>query len=81
MGKTAATSKASRKNQTTIPARVRKALKVAKGDTLLWTINGDEVSIQVMRKVPVDFTKTSELSLLEWTDTEAEPSSDPVLGA
>lgn len=70
MGKTAATSKASRKNQTTIPARVRKALKIAKGDTLLWTIDGDEVSIRIMNKVHVDWTKTSEMSLLEWNSEE-----------
>jgi AbrB family looped-hinge helix DNA binding protein len=72
MGKTAATSKASRKNQTTIPARVRKALQVAKGDTLLWTINGDEVSIRILKKVNVDWKKTSELSLLEWNPSEDE---------
>lgn len=72
MGKTAATSKASRKNQTTIPARVRKALKIAKGDTLLWTIDGDEVSIRIMNKVNVDWTKTSEMSLLEWNSEEDE---------
>ncbi len=74
MSKTAATSKASRKNQTTIPARVRKALRIAKGDTLLWTINGDEVSIKIIGRVNVDFTKTSELSLLEWTDKDEEVS-------
>jgi|GEM_PF-3520570 Regulators of stationary/sporulation gene expression len=67
MGKTAATSKASRKNQTTIPARVRKALRIAKGDTLLWTIEGDQVSIQVISKVKIDWAKTTEMSLLEWT--------------
>lgn len=72
MGKTAATSKASRKNQTTIPARVRKALKIAKGDTLLWTIDGNEVSIRIMNKVNVDWTKTSEMSLLEWNSEEDE---------
>ena len=70
MGKTSATSKASRKNQTTIPARVRKALKVAKGDTLLWTINGDEVSIRIISKVNIDWKKTPEMSLLEWTPEE-----------
>ncbi|QDK45377.1 MULTISPECIES: AbrB/MazE/SpoVT family DNA-binding domain-containing protein [unclassified Bdellovibrio] len=74
MSKTAATSKASRKNQTTIPARVRKALRIAKGDTLLWTINGDEVSIKIIGKVNVDWTKTSEMSLLEWTDKDEEVS-------
>lgn len=76
MGKAGATSKASKKNQTTIPARVRKALKIAKGDTLLWTIDGNEVSIRVMRKVNVDWSKTSELSLLEW-GSEKDPEKDP----
>lgn len=72
MSKTGATSKASRKNQTTIPARVRKALRISKGDTLLWTIQGDEVSVRILRKVDVDWTKASELSLLEWTPQKDE---------
>jgi len=70
MGKTAATSKASRKNQTTIPARVRKALGIAKGDTLLWTIDGNEVSIRIISSVKIDWSKTSEMSLLEWSPQE-----------
>lgn len=72
MAKTGATSKASKKNQTTIPARVRKSLQIAKGDTLIWTINGDEVSIKVMKKGQVDWSKASELSLLEWTPEKDE---------
>lgn len=75
MGKTSATSKASRKNQTTIPARVRKALRVAKGDTLLWTIDGDEVSIRIIGQAKVDWMK-KELELLEWTP-EKEPEISP----
>lgn len=70
MGKPSATSKASKKNQTTIPARVRRALNVAKGDTLLWTIDGNEVSIRIISKVKIDWTKTSEMSLLEWTSED-----------
>jgi AbrB family looped-hinge helix DNA binding protein len=72
MSKSAATSKASRKNQTTIPARVRRALRIAKGDTLLWEVNGDEVTIRVINRVNIDWSKASEMSLLEWTVTEEE---------
>lgn len=75
MSKASATSKASRKNQTTIPARVRKALGIAKGDTLLWTISGNEVSIRIINRVQVDWTKTSEMSLLEWTPTPEDESN------
>ncbi|WP_374073488.1 AbrB/MazE/SpoVT family DNA-binding domain-containing protein [Bdellovibrio bacteriovorus] len=75
MSKTGATSKASKKNQTTIPARVRRALGIAKGDTLLWTVSGDEVSIRILRKVNIDWTKTSEMSLLEWNSKEDEEAS------
>lgn len=75
MSKTGATSKASKKNQTTIPARVRRALGIAKGDTLLWTVTGDEVSIRILRKVNVDWTKTSEMSLLEWNSEADEEAS------
>lgn len=72
MSKPAATSKASKKNQTTIPARVRRALQIAKGDTLLWTIEGDEVVIRKISKVKIDWSKASEMSLLEWTPTKDE---------
>ena len=72
MSKQGATSKASKKNQTTIPLRVRKALRIAKGDTLLWTIEGDEVTLRKISKVDVGWSKTSELSLLEWTPEEKE---------
>lgn len=77
MGKPSATSKASKKNQTTIPLRVRRALRIAKGDTLLWTVNGDEVTLRVIGKVKVDWTKTSELSLLEWTADEDVETQSP----
>ncbi|WP_374001048.1 AbrB/MazE/SpoVT family DNA-binding domain-containing protein [Bdellovibrio bacteriovorus] len=76
MSKSGATSKASRKNQTTIPARVRQALGIAKGDTLLWTVNGNEVSIRIINRKQVDWSKTSELSLLEWTQ-ETEKTTEP----
>lgn len=77
MSKSGATSKASRKNQTTIPARVRQALGIAKGDTLLWTVNGDEVNIRIINRKQVDWTKTSEMSLLDWTaETEKEPEAE-----
>lgn len=72
MSKPAATSKASRKNQTTIPARVRKALQIAKGDTLLWVIDGDQIILRKMNKMNVEWSKTSEMSLLEWTPEKDE---------
>lgn len=78
MAKTGATSKASRKNQTTIPLRVRKALKVEKGDTLLWTISGDEVSIKILKKVNIDWKKTSDLSLLEWNSADEKDQEQEV---
>ncbi|MBV2167623.1 MAG: AbrB/MazE/SpoVT family DNA-binding domain-containing protein [Bdellovibrio sp.] len=75
MGNSGATSKASKKNQTTIPARVRKALGVAKGDTLLWTISGGEVSVRILKRGSADWKKTSELSLLEWSSEEDQEAS------
>lgn len=68
--KTGATSKASKKNQTTIPLRVRKALKIAKGDVLLWSIEGDEVTIRKMNKAEINWNKNPEMSLLEWTEQD-----------
>lgn len=72
MSQPGATSKASKKNQTTIPLRVRKALKIAKGDTLLWTINGDEVTIRIIGKDKKDSTKAPDMSLLEWSLKEID---------
>ena len=72
MSKPSATSKASKKNQTTIPARVRRALGIAKGDTLLWVIDGNEVSLRKISKVDINWSKTSEMSLLEWTPEDDE---------
>lgn len=72
LSKAGATSKASKKNQTTIPARVRRALAIAKGDTLLWVIDGDEVSLRKLNKADIAWSKTSELSLLEWTQEKDE---------
>ncbi|MEK2689586.1 AbrB/MazE/SpoVT family DNA-binding domain-containing protein [Bdellovibrio sp. GT3] len=76
MSRSSATSKASRKNQTTIPLRVRKALGISKGDTILWTIEGNEVSIKIINRVNIDWNKTSEMSLLEWTPAEEEASQE-----
>ncbi|HEX7676039.1 MAG TPA: AbrB/MazE/SpoVT family DNA-binding domain-containing protein [Bdellovibrio sp.] len=75
MSKPSATSKASKKNQTTIPARVRRALGIAKGDTLLWVIDGNEVSLRKISKVDINWSKTSEMSLLEWTPEDDEGES------
>lgn len=75
MSKPAATSKASKKNQTTIPARVRRALGIAKGDTLLWVIDGNEVSLKKISKVDINWSKASEMSLLEWTQEDDEGES------
>lgn len=72
MSQPGATSKASKKNQTTIPLRVRKALKIAKGDTLLWTISGDEVSIRIIGKDKKDSTQAPDMSLLEWSLKEID---------
>lgn len=74
MSKQAATSKASKKNQTTIPARVRRALRIAKGDDLLWVIDGDEVIIRKITKTNINWSKTSELSLLEWSSNSKDTS-------
>ena len=75
MSKPSATSKASKKNQTTIPARVRRALGIAKGDTLLWVIDDNEVSLRKISKVDINWSKTSEMSLLEWTPEDDEGES------
>jgi antitoxin PrlF len=78
MSNPGATSKASKKNQTTIPLRVRRALGIAKGDMLLWVVDGDRVTLQKMnKKIDINWNKTSELSLIEWSKENDESPSEP----
>jgi antitoxin PrlF len=48
------TSKLTSKAQTTIPLRVRKALRLVEGDKIAYVIEGDRVVLSKAAKEPVD---------------------------
>lgn len=68
-----ATSTLTSKYQTTIPAAVREALGLAKGDTILFEI-GDDSTVTLRRVLPLDAEFAAALVplLSEWDSPEDE---------
>ena len=66
-----AVSKVTSKNQITVPAPVREALCLAKGDSLLFEV-ADDGAITLRKAVPLDaaFTDALHSQLSEWDSTE-----------
>jgi len=64
-------AKISSKGQVTVPASIRKALKVKAGDSLAWDIENDG-RITVRRLEPIDLAYLSALhgTLSEWNSAE-----------
>jgi antitoxin PrlF len=56
-------SKITSKAQTTVPRAVRTALRLGAGDALAWEIDGDRVTVSLVRAEPADFSAFS-----EWAD-------------
>ena len=64
-------SKLTMKYQATIPAAVRKVLRLEAGDAVSFDIDGDNVSLRKARPVDYAFTQALEETLSEWA-TEAD---------
>jgi AbrB family looped-hinge helix DNA binding protein len=66
-----AVSKVTSKNQITVPAPVREALCLAKGDSLLFEV-ADDGAVTLRKAVPLDaaFTDALQSQLSEWDSTE-----------
>jgi antitoxin PrlF len=56
-------SRITSKAQTTVPRAVRTALRLGAGDALAWVIEGDRVTVSLVRAEPADFA-----SFGEWSD-------------
>lgn len=69
-------AKITSKAQTTVPAEVRKALKVGPGDTLAYRVGPD--GVVVTRAEPMDFAylRSLETSLSEWETAEDAAAYD-----
>ncbi len=62
-----AISKITLKGQTTIPKRIRIALNVAPGDSIIWeTLDDGLVSVRGMRGLELGYLRSLEDSLSEW---------------
>ena len=56
-------SKITSKAQTTVPRAVRAALHVWTGDALAWEIDGDRVTVSLVKSEPANFS-----AFTEWSD-------------
>jgi len=66
------TSRLTAKYQATIPASVRQALKLGKGDRIVFTIRGDDVVLQRATSFDLEFAKAVSNSLTEWSSPADE---------
>jgi len=66
------TSRLTEKYQATIPASVRRALKLNKGDRIVFTIRGKDVLLQRATAVDLDFARAVSDSLTEWSSPADE---------
>lgn len=60
----------SEKGQTTIPVSVRKALRLDKGDTIGYLIEGNEVKLRKLQKIDKEWSQAIESTLTEWNGTD-----------
>jgi len=59
-------SRLTRKYQATIPAEVRRVLRLKQGDTVQFEIEGDHVTLRRQRSADRAFLRGLESSLSEW---------------
>jgi antitoxin PrlF len=67
-----ASSRLTRKNQTTIPANIRKMLRLNPGDAVTYDLKEGDVVIKKASPLDVAFTKALESTLSEWASEEDE---------
>ncbi len=68
---TAAVSKLTSKNQTTIPAPVREVLDLSAGDLLVFEISeGAAVTLRKWTPIDLEFARAVESTLSEWASKE-----------
>ena len=65
-------AKVTSKGQATIPSKVRKALGVEAGDSVLFTVDGDTVTLKRAEKLDAGFLKLASESFSDWNTEEAD---------
>jgi AbrB family looped-hinge helix DNA binding protein len=73
---TVAASRLTRKYQATIPADVRRALRLKQGDVVQFEIEGDRVTLRRQRRSDRAYLRGLEASLSEWSS----PYDDEAFG-
>ena len=56
----------SEKGQTTIPVSVRRALRIGKGDSIGYLIEGNEVKLKKIQNIDMEWSTAVESTLTEW---------------
>ena len=73
---TSATSKLTSKYQATIPKSVREHLGLAAGDTVLFHLDGDRVTLERAQPVDLVYLRALESTLSEWLSDADEEAFD-----
>ena len=68
----AAISKMTSKCQATIPKEIREVLGLSGGDTVLFEVNGGQVTLRKLAPADVEYLRAVGRTLSEWTSREDE---------
>jgi AbrB family looped-hinge helix DNA binding protein len=60
------------KGQTTIPSKVRRLLGLSPGDSVMFAVNGDKISLKRAEKLDAAFLRLATESFSDWDAPEAE---------
>ena len=66
------TSRVTSKGQTTIPASIRKAANIKSGDLLMFTTEGNQVTIMKIELPTDDYSDSVSETFSEWSSPEDE---------
>ena len=66
------TSRVTSKGQTTIPASIRKAANIKSGDLLMFTTDGNQVTIMKIELPTDDYSDSVSETFSEWSSPEDE---------
>lgn len=64
------------KAQTTVPVAVRKALGVKPGDTLVYRVSPDGVTLTKAQPLDIPYLRSVETTLVEWSTAEDAAAYD-----
>ncbi|MFQ5953947.1 MAG: AbrB/MazE/SpoVT family DNA-binding domain-containing protein [Kiloniellales bacterium] len=65
-------SKVTTKGQTTIPIKIREHLGVRAGDAVMFTIEGEQVTLKRVERLDAGFLKLATESFCDWNTPEAD---------